>query len=942
MKRLLIPILILLLGSGLKAEDYLPYFKGVQDSLSLRIQERTGVKGRIVISKIMKRDGLLDLYFTKDLIGIPWRPNDAQWFRKEVERLFPDTLKRDFRLGAIYAKSLKIEEVETPAVNYTGKPVKDRWAAKDPGRVRFIEHKGARKFPKGLDGRFIALWQSHGRYWDEAEKRWAWQRPTLFGTVEDMFTQSYVIPFLMPMLENAGAFVMSPREVDTGSYEVVADNDPAFREERTGLLRRKGSYKESGKWSDAGTGFADAKASYCGEDNPFTLGTARKAEVSRKGGSSISWGAEFPGRGRRSVYVSYKSVPGSTTCARYTVHHLGGKSVFYVDQSRGGSTWIRLGEFEFGADGSVTLDNGIPEGRKVPSGSVVTADAVRFGGGMGKVARCGAVSGMPSYVEGASYNMLWGGFGKEINHGWDRDYTSDFAGRGLWVQELKKRRIPFDLSLAFHTDAGITPSDSTVGTLAIYTLKAEGSRKTTEGIDRMNGRLLADFVQTQVVSDIRSNFDSDFSRREIWDRSYSESRTTDIPGMILELLSHQNFADMRLGLEPAFRFTVSRAVYKGVLKFLSSLYGCEYAVQPLPVRAFSAGVKGGKAVLSWKPTSDPGEPTAFPKGYTVYTRIDDGGFDEGREVKGTGIELPIRKGHIYSFRVCAWNDGGLSFPSETLCVYEPEVESTARVLIVNGFTEVRGPKVIDTPGYAGMLFERDYGVPYIEDIHYIGAMYNFDREDPYVSDLEPGFGASYSDYVPSKVAGNTFDYPYLHGRVLKEMGVAFTSGSLDAFLSGDPEPGSRVLDLIFGKQHKPLDGRTVEALQNWTSKGGSVLVSGSEVASAQKTDTTGMVKSIFGFRFTTSSATRDGAVGDYRIRTAVNPDGLFAESPQGLRSGAPAAKVTLKYRNENIGAAVFYNSGSYRTAAYGFPLEALSSGDDFRKELTNAMKFILE
>ena len=53
--------------------------------------------------------------------------------------------------------------------------------------------------------------------------------------------------------------------------------------------------------------------------------------------------------------------------------------------------------------------------------------------------------------------------------------------------------------------------------------------------------------------------------------------------MLLELLSHQNFEDMKYGMDPAFRFDVSRAIYKGKLKYLSSRYGNDYAVQPLPV-----------------------------------------------------------------------------------------------------------------------------------------------------------------------------------------------------------------------------------------------------------------------------------------------------------------------------------------------------------------------
>jgi hypothetical protein len=54
---------------------------------------------------------------------------------------------------------------------------------------------------------------------------WEWQRPCLFQTVEDMFTQGFVLPYLVPMLENAGAYVMLPRERDVQTLEVIADND---------------------------------------------------------------------------------------------------------------------------------------------------------------------------------------------------------------------------------------------------------------------------------------------------------------------------------------------------------------------------------------------------------------------------------------------------------------------------------------------------------------------------------------------------------------------------------------------------------------------------------------------------------------------------------------------------------------------------------------------
>ncbi len=48
------------------------------------------------------------------------------------------------------------------------------------------------------------------------------------------------------------------------------------------------------------------------------------------------------------------------------------------------------------------------------------------------------------------------------------------------------------------------------------------------------------------------------------------------PAVLLELLSHQNLADQKFGLDPRFRFQVSRSVYKGILKYLSYVENREY------------------------------------------------------------------------------------------------------------------------------------------------------------------------------------------------------------------------------------------------------------------------------------------------------------------------------------------------------------------------------
>ena len=60
------------------------------------------------------------------------------------------------------------------------------------------------KVTHGLQNRHLSLWASHGRYYDQGQGHWRWQRPKLFGTTEDLYTQTIVVPYLIPMLEKAG------------------------------------------------------------------------------------------------------------------------------------------------------------------------------------------------------------------------------------------------------------------------------------------------------------------------------------------------------------------------------------------------------------------------------------------------------------------------------------------------------------------------------------------------------------------------------------------------------------------------------------------------------------------------------------------------------------------------------------------------------------------
>jgi hypothetical protein len=456
--------------------------------------------------------------------------------------------------------------------------------------------------------------------------------------------------------------------------------------------------------------------------------------------------------------------------------------------------------------------------------------------------------------------------------------------------------------------------------------------------------------------------------------------------MLLELLSHQNFADMKYGLDPSFRFTVSRAVYKGMLKYLSNRYGVPYTVQPLPVESMGVSFgKDGNAVVSWSPCTDELEPTAVPEGYILYTRIDNGGFDKGKVIdnlKKHGNRLSssveIKPGHIYSFRIVAFNDGGKSFPSETVSIGKPNGKFNEKpVMVVNNFDRISGPAFVYTPTYAGFDNSLDSGVPHIRDIAYIGDMHDFRRQSEFVTNDSPGFGASSTDHAGQIVAGNTFDYPYVHGKAIMKAGHPFYSCSNEAFCSDSTfRKGAWSIDLICGKQvttvvgsglqkkYEVFPAQMQEALTEATGDGVNVLVSGAyigtdiwdqiypyekemtEVAGAKK-----FAQNVLGYRWAANSASRKGTVrflrndtisglpeGTLEICNEINSEQYCVESPDGILPGSKSASSFMRYTDSGISAGICNDGKGYRTVCLGFPIESLTS----EKDIDNVINITLE
>ena len=454
------------------------------------------------------------------------------------------------------------------------------------------------KIAKGLADKNILLWHSHGWYYNNNEKRWMWQRARLFQTVEDVGPLAFTIPYLIPMLENAGANVFVPRERDIQLNEIIVDND--FNNKN---FYQEKSFSEKIIWKTSKQkGFGLTNPTIKEGENPFKSGTSRYTKSIINPLATAAWLPEFPKSGKYAVYISYSSSDSNVTDAHYKIIHSGGETEFLVNQRIGGGTWIYLGTFKF--DKGQKKNQGVLlSNQSKDTDKIVSADAVRFGGGMGIVEREGSTSGKPKFVEGSRYWLQFAGMPDTLTYNLNKnsdDYKDDYQSRAEYGNYLygapfgpnRKRDekglgIPIDLSLAFHTDAGITRNDTAIGTLMIYSIPGLDSQKVfPDGVSRLANRDLADIVMTQLVDDIRVKYDSAWTRRQLMNALYSEAARPNFPSMLLELLSHQNFYEMKFALDPRFRFDASRSIYKGMLKFLSSQYGMDYVVQPLPPNHF--------------------------------------------------------------------------------------------------------------------------------------------------------------------------------------------------------------------------------------------------------------------------------------------------------------------------------------------------------------------
>ncbi|WP_294420833.1 golvesin C-terminal-like domain-containing protein [Prevotella sp.] len=829
---------------------------------------------------------------------------------------------------------------------YEGAP----WVMND-SRPYFVSH--------GLFDRHLSLWASHGRYYDGKKDRWKWQRPNLFGTTEDLFTQTIVIPYLIPMLENAGAVVFTPRERDWQKNEVIVDNGG------------RGYVEDSGKetWKTAQeNGFAYHAGTYRDGENPFTQGTARAVKATKK--ADVSWASyqpNIPQGGKYAVYVSYQSLKNSVSDAQYIVMHKGQRTVFKVNQQMGGGTWVYLGTFDF--DRGNNVFNRVVVTNSSSESGLVTTDAVRFGGGMGNIERGGSCSGMPRCLEGARYSAQWAGapysiysskngsddYGDDINV--RSNMTNWLAGGSTYVPTLEGKKVPIELSLAVHSDAGYTTvNDSIIGSLAICTTSFNDGRLNS-GVSRMVSHDFADSLLTGLQRDISGKYRK-WTRRYLWDRNYSETRKPEVPSAIIETMSHQNFADMRRGLDPNFRFTLARSLYKTILRFVNGNHSVPSVVQPLPVSNFriERNSSGGLR-LSWIAEKDEQEPTAVPTSYIVYTSEDGMGFDNGTVVYTSSFDFEAKKGVNYCFKVTALNRGGESFPSETLAAYLSKSAHAKDILVVDGFSRLSGPAVVDDYSRQGFDLGSDIGVSYGLTAGWNGRQQCFDKSRA-GSEGEGSLGYCGDELAGRFIMGNNRDGSVCHVKDIAMSGAYNVVGCSFEALDNNlvKLDHYNLVDIAFGLQrndghslvvYKTFSETLQSKLRSYAKSGGRILVSGAYVGSDmtqphERSFMSDVLKTTFtGTDTNAGNNMVDGLGLSFDIIRQINDRHFAATSVDRIAACDGRSFAAMRYQDGST-AGVAYDGTDYKSFVMGYPYECINNVRTRQQVMKGLLGFLLK
>jgi len=752
--------------------------------------------------------------------------------------------------------------------------------------------------PKGaLSGRVVFMNSGHGWTWT-TNGFWSLQRPANLNSMNEDYGNWDQLNFFAAYCFNAGAIVASMRPLGQQTNEVVLDNVSA-------------GVTWAGSWSDS------VNTKYFGKagETPYRVASLAAGET-----ATATYTPIIPVSGYYPVYT-WVRIGSDRGDQLYRIRHTGGETQYRVPHYLVGNGWIYLGEYYFdagsnAASGSVVISNL----RGTPTGTVVIADAIRFGNGMGSVDRGGGISGYPREEESCRYWIqanLGQGQSSGIYNASDTDEHDSWSAPPLMSVEMSDTSSASfykHIHISFHSNAG--------GGRGVAGLITGSSTPHQDELAHLCGQTVNDELVGLGVPPLEAawfNRGSDITFSNAYGEISNNSFQNTMDATIIEVAYHDNATDAQLMRDAKARGAVGRAAMHAVVKYMNQFDTNNpppliFLPEP-PANVRAIGRTNGEVQLTWAvPVSVAN--SGAPTNYVIY-----------RSTNGYGFGNPVSVGNItnytisnltvgvdYYFRVAAANAGGESFPSAVVGCRPPASGSSPKALFVNGFD-----RFDRTTNLKQNLVAQNY--------------------------VPPGPTGGNERVLPRRV--NAFDYVVPHGKAISAYGMAFDSCQHGA-ITNDLVTLTNYPIVIWECGNESTGDESFNSLEQtkvtaFLTGGGNLFVSGSEIAwdLDRPSGPTTADRNFFHNQLhatyvaDSSSSWNFNSVGTSLF--AGNTNGVFDDGTKGTYIVgfpdvvAPTGYGTLAgitYSNVVSGAAaVVYNgtAGGGKVVYLGFPFETITS-----------------
>lgn len=766
----------------------------------------------------------------------------------------------------------------------------------------------AKRSPGALSGKIVFMNSGHG--WTFDPTYWRLQRGVGNEMNED-YGNLDQLNFFAAYCFNAGATVVSLRPLGHQTNEIVLDNDDA-------------AVTFAGAWTD---GMSPVFWGSPG-DVPYRFASLAATET-----ATATYTPTIPVAGYYPVYcwTRHGSDRGDQL---YRIRHTGGESQVRIPHHRVGNGWIYLGEYHFNAganaaNGAVVISNL----RDTATGTVVIADAIRFGNGMGSVDRGGGGSGYPREDESMRYWVqanLAQGQSTALYDGTGDDESDSWSAPPKMSAEMNRGDagdIYDRIHISFHSNAG-----GGRGTVALIT--GDPTPHQAELANIAGGEVNDDLVALGSPPLEAAWFNRS---GHTYTGGYSEIDGSlfgyEMAATIVEVAYHDDPTDAAILRDAKARAAVGKASMHAVIKFMNTFDtndppALNFLPEP-PTNLRALAGTNGQIAISWTaPVALGGSQSAT--NYLLY-----------RSTNGYGFGNPISVGNVTSctvtnlppntdfyFRVAAANAGGESMPTEVVgCRAAATI--APRVLVVNGFDR----------------FDRTTNL----------------RHDLTAQSWDPPGNSGSIERVFQRWI-NGFDYIVPHGKSIAATGRPFDSCQNEAIVNNQVLLTNYAI-VLWACGNETVGSETFSSAEQakltaFLAAGGSLFVSGADVAydldrasgptvadrdflhnqlhaaftNDDATSYTGLATGGGIFSGRSSLTVDDGSKGIYRVAT-----------PDVLGPFGPGAVAAINYSGGTGGAAAIQYDGSAgggRVVLFGFPFETITSTVRRDQYLSDSLNFL--